>query len=271
MSSSKLTTYGEQLGNLNQIQLYREALRAQMAITWPCTKDYLEDCKYWLSAKIVSDLGCGPGDLILLLADFFPDKTYSGFDLSSDFIETAKKVTKENSVKAEFGTLDLTNSAWPKSDFKILRAVLQHIRDLDAFIIEMDKNVSKEDIVLIYDAADDQVACMTEPPIEQWEFLMENLAEKQKQSGGNRNAIFNLLERLPSHWKVLDDKIIKPQIKEEDRFSFAQYVLSVGNLLPKFFNMEVDLNSLTNQVIDWLENSRSNAWIKARWVMLQKI
>lgn len=84
-----------------------------------CKKDYpdiLEELEKedWES---LLDAGCGPGPMITLLAEKYPNKRYVGIDLTPKMIETAKKKEIPN---AEFIVGDCENLPFEENSFDVI-------------------------------------------------------------------------------------------------------------------------------------------------------
>ena len=84
-----------------------------------CKKDYpdiieiLKDHKF----ETLLDAGCGPAPLIALLSELYPDKHYTGLDLTPAMIETAKSKHIPN---AEFVVGDCENLPFPDNSFDVI-------------------------------------------------------------------------------------------------------------------------------------------------------
>lgn len=81
-----------------------------------CKKDY-PDILAELEKEPFSDLldaGCGPAPMISLLSEKYPDRHYTGLDLTSAMIEQAKK---KNIPNAEFVVGDCENFPFPDDSF----------------------------------------------------------------------------------------------------------------------------------------------------------
>ena len=81
-----------------------------------CKKDY-PDILVELEKEPFSDLldaGCGPAPMISLLSEKYPDRHYTGLDLTPAMIEQAKK---KNIPNAEFVVGDCENFPFPDDSF----------------------------------------------------------------------------------------------------------------------------------------------------------
>ena len=53
--------------------------------------EFMLNFKIFDSSKSIADIGCGPGNLIGMISQKYPDKTYYGFDFSMSAIEAARR------------------------------------------------------------------------------------------------------------------------------------------------------------------------------------
>lgn len=76
---------------------------------------------------VILDIGCGPADIL----DFLPPIKYFGFDLSSKYIDEAKK---KYGSRGEFFYQELSEANIPNINFDIVLAnnVLHHLNDDEA-------------------------------------------------------------------------------------------------------------------------------------------
>jgi len=100
----------KKLEEISEQDLYRSTLKVQMDLYLGEILRYLFNLETWSSAKTVLDLGCGPGDLVSHLAEYYPDKFYTGVDINELFINTAKEQTKAQN-NCEFICADLYDFA----------------------------------------------------------------------------------------------------------------------------------------------------------------
>ncbi len=87
----------------------------------------------WLRAKKVLDIGCGNGHYLDLLFDRFPDKRYSGIDVSSELIESAERTSKIPGV--QYKALNLFDCQG-HYDALLMRLFLQHLPNSVAVLEE---------------------------------------------------------------------------------------------------------------------------------------
>lgn len=90
----------------------------------------------------VADMGCGPGDIAMLLAQKRPDLTIVGVDLAPSMLELAESSAREQGVdNVELRIGDITKSVFADGelDFLYSHTSLHHLPDLKPFFIEMTR------------------------------------------------------------------------------------------------------------------------------------
>ena len=91
-----------------------------------CKKDY-PDILAELekeSFRELLDAGCGPAPMISLLSEKYPDRHYTGLDLTPAMIEQAKKKEIPNAtfVVGDCENFPFENDSWPESDLALYNA-----------------------------------------------------------------------------------------------------------------------------------------------------
>ena len=102
------------------------------------------------------DVGCGTGNTITLLNDQFPNKKYTGMDLSENMIKVAKK---KNISNALFMTGDAENMPFKDNEFDVIvcKESFHHYPNVEKFFKECYRILKKRGRLIIMDV---------EPPVE---------------------------------------------------------------------------------------------------------
>ncbi len=105
-----------------------------------CRKDYPDiltelEKEPWES---LLDAGCGPGPMITLLADKYPQRHYTGIDLTPKMIDMAKK---KQIVNAEFVVGDCENLPFAPESFDVVICAnsFHHYPNPQAFFVSVQK------------------------------------------------------------------------------------------------------------------------------------
>lgn len=106
--------------------------------------------KYDLHAKRILELGCGPGWLSIFLGKMGYE--ISGYDISPDMIEVARRRAKEESIEAKFEVADIEDERIAgevnKNDVAIIYDSLHHCQS-DEKVVEKCFNYLKKGGILI--------------------------------------------------------------------------------------------------------------------------
>lgn len=81
------------------------------------------------SHKNVLEIGCGAGKFLFSLAELFPEKEYTGVDISSAAIEKASKINRSNKINFIEGNAEDLHFEENAFDFIIILDVLEHLND----------------------------------------------------------------------------------------------------------------------------------------------
>lgn len=110
--------------------------------------------KYNLKGKLV-DLGCGSGNLIIQIANNFPNLDLKGVDISSDVLELAKKRVLENNLNKKIEFKIGSAADFPFSDnsidFIISTLSLHHWQEPTKALSEIFRVLKQNGIFLIFD------------------------------------------------------------------------------------------------------------------------
>ena len=121
-----------------------------------CKKDY-PDILEELEKEEFSDLldaGCGPAPMISLLAEKYPDRHYTGLDLTPAMIEQAKK---KNISNATFVVGDCENFPFEKDSFDaiICSMSFHHYPDPQAFFDSVKRCLRSNGRLILRDVTSD--------------------------------------------------------------------------------------------------------------------
>ena len=121
-----------------------------------CKKDYpdvLEELEKEQFLELL-DAGCGPAPMITLLSEKYPDRHYTGLDLTPAMIEQAKK---KNISNAEFVVGDCENFPFEDNSFDVIICVnsFHHYPNPQAFFNSVKRCLRKGERLILRDVTSD--------------------------------------------------------------------------------------------------------------------
>jgi SAM-dependent methyltransferase len=259
------------LAEMTENDLYRTTLRVQNDLNIVENVRYLSANPKWTRAKTVLDLGCGPGDLVARLSGYFADKFYTGVDLNEDFIKVAKEQTRtlKNCV---FNHADLYEFAQGRYDFIILRAVLQHLNNLDRFMSHLPALLLDGAAVLFFETTRENFV-VADPPISTFNEFYNRLEAIQKEHTGSRDCIAELEGQLRKYgFKLLEiSSPMIPVTTAENRVKAIQYLILGCAIANKMMAMPIDFEDLFADLIHWHEIKDSRLSLKSRRMLIERV
>ncbi|MCH8905556.1 MAG: methyltransferase domain-containing protein [Candidatus Heimdallarchaeota archaeon] len=146
--------------------------------------------------------GPGPGFLTKELVAIYPNSSITCVEVDPKMIEIFNTVV----TKAEQKNVELINKSVTETDlqddtfdFVIVRALLQHVPDLDAALRDLHRVLKPGGIIYILDR-DDALEGIMEPKLELSNALSEKMTKLQEDRGGHPN----LSRHLPRKLKALN-------------------------------------------------------------------
>lgn len=142
---------GEVMSSPEEAKEYAEICQSQVNELF--VKTICEDLNFH-SGKII-DLGCGPGDIVIRIAQERPSAMIVGLDLSEEMLILAReKVSREKiTSQVEFRCDDIKNTSCPSSsfDFIVSNSVAHHIPEPLFFFKEIVRLRHKDSGIFVKD------------------------------------------------------------------------------------------------------------------------
>lgn len=123
-------------------------LASQVNVFLDAELAYLNGNPSWRTAKTVLDVGCGNGDYVASLAENFPEKQFTGIEPSPDLLVRARTRHGGSGVRFSGGTLEVSNTS-EVFDFVVLRFVVQHLTNPEAFFEAVRRVCHLKSVVMI--------------------------------------------------------------------------------------------------------------------------
>ncbi len=138
------TAYGDEYelntsGGEEHFFFTREGAIPRSLVYFDWIKPFLHD-----EFRTLVEIGCGEGKVLERIAHSFPGKHISGFDGSYKAVELGRRKRLDISQKIIFG-----NDALPKSDVYLLIGVLEHVEDVEAFLLNVINALNENGRIII--------------------------------------------------------------------------------------------------------------------------
>ncbi|MGY4648270.1 class I SAM-dependent methyltransferase [Mycobacterium sp. URHB0021] len=143
----------------------------------------------WHEARTVLDVGTGNGYYLKQIAARFPDKSYTGIDISPELVGIANQETRTNNISFEKSHLFDHNGTY---DFVLMRLLLQHLEDIPAALDCVSQLTRPGGTALITDANDS--VRFFYPMLPQFTAFFAAYAEQEGRMGRDR-SVANRIEK----------------------------------------------------------------------------
>lgn len=193
-----LLSTSESLAHLQWSQL----LECQVAVFFASElQAYLSSPK-WRNARRVLDGGCGNGYYLSQLRSYFPDKNFTGLDLSSEHMRAARANPALAGITLHEGDL-LDFQPSELFDAIILRLVVQHLQGLEPIVAALNRLVAPGGSVFILEP--DPSVFLTYPETPKFVNLLRCYEQATAATRSNRAHLQQLpalLNSIPG-WSVV--------------------------------------------------------------------
>jgi len=182
-------------------------LEIQVDLFLPFEINYYLSNNAWTGAKRILDAGCGNGSYLSRLHSFFPDKSYTGIDLSPEMIEVAKSRYGDASFtfeQADF--LQYQNSK--KFDIVLMRLIVQHMSGFGEILKNAAKLLSPQGSLIIIEPDIEGFLNVPDTPL--FGRLLKEYGEFTEKTAKNR-ALLSRIDQLVDedpNWHVISQELV---------------------------------------------------------------
>ena len=233
-------------------------------LEWP----YFYQSDDWHKARSVLDIGCGNGYYLAQIASRFPDKEYTGYDISEDFIEIARRDFDSRGIK--FGVGD-AHAVEGKYDFILARLVFQHLPDPENVLRSIAGSLNEGGHLLIVDSRD--VWRYYYPELPRFMEFFRAFIDSQKDRSLNRDFIRQLAGQIGDYpqWH-LDGawEVVIPSTMPGNLERFQTIYGEVMKFVEESEKIDLDYNALHKEWDDWCKHPDAYTHAGLSIVLLQK-
>lgn len=184
---------------------WSQLLECQVAVFFATELQAFLSSPEWRNARRVLDGGCGNGYYLSQLRSYFPDKTYTGLDLSSEHMSAARANPSLADITLHEGDL-LDFQPAELFDAIILRLVVQHLQGLQPVMAALNRLVVPGGSVFILEP--DPSAFLTYPQTPKFLNLLRCYEQATTGTRSNRAQLQELpllLNSIPG-WSVVQSR-----------------------------------------------------------------
>jgi ubiquinone/menaquinone biosynthesis C-methylase UbiE len=173
--------FGTHKGAIQGIWDQMQRLQTDFAIAQELSFYYTSP--QWHEARTVLDIGTGNGYYLKRIAARFPNKSYTGIDLSPELVGIANREICTNNISFENSNLfDHTDTY----DFVLMRLLLQHLEDIPAALDHVSQLTRPGGTALITDAND--AVRFFYPKLPQFTAFFAAYVEQERCAGRDRSV-----------------------------------------------------------------------------------
>jgi SAM-dependent methyltransferase len=264
---AKFDTHKKQL-----LQIWDELQRLQTDLCFDQEISAYYMSRTWLDhARSVLDVGTGNGYFLNKIREFFPQKQYTGIDISKELISIGKSEISASSIRLQTEDyFDLEG----KYDFIIMRLFWQHLpqsRINDAYE-QLEKITNPGASVLISDAHD-SLRCFA-PPLKAFQEVISAYKNQQNEVERNRDIIGALKNWAGASgmWRVgCDLPLILPStIPGKMRLYHRIYELWI-ELFENLGELKMDFGPAKKEISQWQTRKDTFTQAGIRVIRLDRI
>ncbi|MGD2098667.1 MAG: class I SAM-dependent methyltransferase [Desulfobacterales bacterium] len=258
--------------DINLFQIWDEIQRVQanFCFAQEISAYYMSE-RWTKTATNILDVGTGNGFFLKMLSECFPDKSYTGIDISEEFIEKAKQDQENSNIS--YKIQDYFN-AQGQFDFIIMRLFWQHLplKKLTNALTKLEKLTKPGSSVLITDSWDR--ARVFEPGLPEFCKVISAYTKQQIESNRDRNIIEILLKKFvqTDKWELkFDLKIIIPSTVNNNLQLFRRTYDLWIKLFECLGELKIDYTAAKEELGNWKKDNSAYTQAGIRVIQLDRL
>jgi SAM-dependent methyltransferase len=203
----------------------------------------------WHRARTVLDVGSGNGYYLNKIAARFPDKVYTGLDISLELVAIANREAGSHNVAFERGDLSGHTGTY---DFVVMRLLLQHLDDIPETLDRVSRLTRPGGTALIIDA-NDRVRYF-HPTLPQFTDFFAAYADEERRAGRDRNVAYRLEEAVSNSpaWSQGETlSLLIPSTVDGNLELFTQTYALLVDLVREVGRLTYDFDSVKQAWLRW--------------------
>ena len=231
---------------------------------------YMSD--YWINiARSVLDVGTGNGYFLRRLLGRFPDRDYTGIDISKELIDIAKSNLKNTCIHIVAQDYFAVTGVY---DFVIMRLFWQHLpQDRITEALDQLVNITKPGSSVLVSDAFDEVRRFV-PDLPEFRRVISTYTHQQRAVGRNRDIVGTLLEwaQAVDSWQVACDmRLILPSSIP----GYLQLYRRIYELWVELFEclgeLDMDFSPAKEELSQWCMNPNAFTQAGLRVIRLDRL
>lgn len=245
-------------------------LELQVNAYFPYELSFFGSSETWRGARKILDAGCGNGFFLARLLKFFPNKTYTGLDISPELVKAAKfnhALGDAEIIQSDF--FDYAPDG--KFDVVIMRLIIQHMAGLTAIFEKLDALLKPSGSVVIIEP--DTRTFSNYPATPKFMGLLAKYTEAASRNRLNRSNLSGLTDELSklSGWKVSRDQtLIAPAVGPFSSSPLLQMFFLWIEVFERSGAVDFKFDDVRRELETWAENETSFNQVGVRIVEVMK-
>ncbi|MGD8652139.1 MAG: class I SAM-dependent methyltransferase [Desulfobacterales bacterium] len=236
--------------NLFQIWDEIQCVQTNFCFAQEISAYYMSE-RWTKTAANILDVGTGNGYFLKMVSECFPDKSYTGIDISEEFIEKARRDQENSNISYEIQDYFDVQGQF---DFIIMRLFWQHLplKQLENALIKLETLTKPGSGVLITDAWDK--ARIFKPDLPEFRKVISAYTQQQIEIDRDRNIIERLLKEVVQRnkWEVKCDlKIIIPSTVNNNLLLFRRAYDLWIRLFECLGELKIDYTAARQELEKW--------------------
>jgi SAM-dependent methyltransferase len=230
---------------------------------------FLQQFVPWKEARSVLDVGCGNGYYLAKLAPFFPEKAFTGLDVSAELIALARKFRARPGLGFIAG--DFFAFRPPQEyDLVLMRFLVQHLTDFEAILAKVRETLAPGGTLLVIEPELNRSA--NTPPTPRFEELLRTFERVRVRQGTMRASLDAMADYGVGHplWETISDtRVFIPNIGP---FAGSKVVAMYNrwvDLCERSGLFEYDFEAARAEILAWAAESSSFSRIGLRLLAFQ--
>ncbi len=190
------------MGGVCAASRWDQLLEAQTDVFLPHEIEFFLSDKAWAKAGSVLDVGCGNGYYLSKLKTFFPQKRYTGIDISPRLIEIANTAGQADGIRYQAADF-FDYVPREQHDIVLMRLIVQHMRGIGD-ILDRAANLIKDDgRVVVIEPDPEHFANHPQTPV--FDALLQAVADHATSNARNKGNLARLgmgLDAVPG-WRLV--------------------------------------------------------------------